>query len=94
MYVLPSIALLKTVRMLHIKFIIGVADLLGITGILAGIVSDINDVKIAIAFIMGTVYGAGRVYFYFKKQFRIERQEEIDIKMKELEYKERLAKIK
>lgn len=71
-------------RKMEAKFIIlFIVDLLGITWTVKGMVTKIDNVKEAILFVVLMLYALTRYYFYVKRQWRLEKKEEHEQRVRE-----------
>lgn len=60
-------------------------DILGVSSAILGWISNIDNVKSAIMFILGTIYIGARTYFYIRRQLILIRKESWEQKQREAE---------
>lgn len=80
--------------MAQIKWAVWLADLLGISTTLLGFISNIDNVKSAILFILALTYMMFRIYFYVIQRQQSIREKEIDLWHQEQDKIERINKSK
>jgi hypothetical protein len=67
-YLSPDVRDSRRIRMAQIKIgLIWICDILGISSTILGWVSNIDNVRSAVLFILGTIYLGGRIYYSFRK---------------------------
>lgn len=83
-YGLPSdlfvLALKRVSKMAEAKFVIMLSYIVGVPLGILGIVTNMDSWKSTALFIVMMVYWMGMVYFRFRRQRRLERKEEMELK--------------
>lgn len=67
-------------------------DLLGLPVWLMGILSNLDNIKSLILFMLGVVYGGLRVYYYLKQKDQALREKELDLWHKEQDKLDRIER--
>lgn len=82
----------RNLQMAQIKWAVWLADLLGISTTLLGFISNIDNVKSAILFILALTYMMFRIYFYVVQRKQAVREKDLDLWHKETDKQERIKK--
>lgn len=77
----------RVFKMAQIKMALLLADILGFSSFFLGWVSNIDSVKSAVLFILGSIYLMIRTYYYFVHNKNKARRDQWEQQMRESEYK-------
>lgn len=80
--------------MATLKWSLIIADILGIPIWMIGIVSNMDNIRSAILFILGLMYVMTRMYFFVIQKKQAIREKEIDLWNKEQDKQDRIKKSK
>ena len=93
MYVISAQINKRILRMAYVKFAWLLADILGISSTLLGIISKLDPIKSTIAFVVGITYLIIRVYYYNKQKSQSVRDKEMELWHKQMDKLERQQKL-
>lgn len=78
-------------QMLQTKIMWAIADFFGGGSIVLGILTNLDNIKSAILFILGSIYAMVRVYYTIVQKNQAVREKEYELWNKEMDKKEREA---
>jgi hypothetical protein len=84
----------RVIKMAQIKWTLIICDILGIPATFLGIVSNIDNIRSIILFILALTYIMFRLYYYAIQKQQAVREKEIDLWHKEQDKQERINKTK
>lgn len=84
----------RVFKMATLKWSLIIADILGIPIWMIGIVSNMDNIRSAILFILGLMYVMTRMYFFVIQKKQAIREKEIDLWNKEQDKQDRIKKSK
>lgn len=82
----------RILKMAQIKVALLLADILGFTSFILGWVSNIDSVKSAVLFILGSIYLMIRTYYYFVHNKNKARREQWEQEIREQEHRQRTSR--